>query len=111
MGILALWNKIGSRMLKCVFVLTFFIVRLSICQFSVILCWYETNSTFQGEGRQCLSGKDSLTFTGKMHPYLLSRRQSLETQYLAQRLQVYLITNKIAHSKENVKTLQIWLNR
>ncbi|KAG1957379.1 serine/threonine-protein kinase SIK2a isoform X1 [Pimephales promelas] len=41
----------------------------------------------QGEGRQCLSGKDTLTFTGKMHPYLLSRRQSLETQYLAQRLQ------------------------
>ncbi|XP_058633238.1 serine/threonine-protein kinase SIK2a isoform X2 [Onychostoma macrolepis] len=43
--------------------------------------------THQGEGRQCLSGKDTLTFTGKMHPYLLSRRQSLETQYLAQRLQ------------------------
>ncbi|KAL1274513.1 hypothetical protein QQF64_027327, partial [Cirrhinus molitorella] len=41
----------------------------------------------QGEGRQCLSGKDTSTFTGKMHPYLLSRRQSLETQYLAQRLQ------------------------
>ncbi|XP_052413476.1 serine/threonine-protein kinase SIK2 isoform X2 [Carassius gibelio] len=41
----------------------------------------------QGEGRQCPSGKDTLTFTGKMHPYLLSRRQSLETQYLAQRLQ------------------------
>uniref|UniRef100_A0A8C2E8J6 non-specific serine/threonine protein kinase n=1 Tax=Cyprinus carpio TaxID=7962 RepID=A0A8C2E8J6_CYPCA len=42
----------------------------------------------QGEGRQFLSGKDTSTFTGKMHPYLLSRRQSLETQYLAQRLQV-----------------------
>ncbi|XP_048045991.1 serine/threonine-protein kinase SIK2a isoform X1 [Megalobrama amblycephala] len=41
----------------------------------------------QGEGRQCLSGKDTSSFTGKMHPYLLSRRQSLETQYLAQRLQ------------------------
>uniref|UniRef100_A0A8C2GIZ6 non-specific serine/threonine protein kinase n=1 Tax=Cyprinus carpio TaxID=7962 RepID=A0A8C2GIZ6_CYPCA len=41
----------------------------------------------QGEGRQFLSGKDTSTFTGKMHPYLLSRRQSLETQYLAQRLQ------------------------
>ncbi|XP_059402935.1 serine/threonine-protein kinase SIK2-like isoform X1 [Carassius carassius] len=41
----------------------------------------------QGEGRQFLSGKDTSTFTGKTHPYLLSRRQSLETQYLAQRLQ------------------------
>uniref|UniRef100_A0A671SGV0 Salt-inducible kinase 2b n=2 Tax=Sinocyclocheilus anshuiensis TaxID=1608454 RepID=A0A671SGV0_9TELE len=41
----------------------------------------------QGDGRQFLSGKDTSTFTGKMHPYLLSRRQSLETQYLAQRLQ------------------------
>uniref|UniRef100_A0A672R1M9 non-specific serine/threonine protein kinase n=1 Tax=Sinocyclocheilus grahami TaxID=75366 RepID=A0A672R1M9_SINGR len=59
----------------------------------------------QGEGRQCLSGKDTSTFTGKMHPYLLSRRQSLETQYLAQRLQVYLITYKIEHNKEN-RTLE-----
>ncbi|NP_001314873.1 serine/threonine-protein kinase SIK2a isoform 1 [Danio rerio] len=41
----------------------------------------------QGEGRPCLGGKDPSTFTGKMHPYLLSRRQSLETQYLTQRLQ------------------------
>ncbi|XP_051552056.1 serine/threonine-protein kinase SIK2-like isoform X2 [Myxocyprinus asiaticus] len=43
--------------------------------------------THQGDGHQCPSGKDMTAFTGKMHPYLLSRRQSLETQYLAQRLQ------------------------
>ncbi|XP_055056396.2 serine/threonine-protein kinase SIK2a isoform X1 [Misgurnus anguillicaudatus] len=41
----------------------------------------------QGDGRQCPSGKDTTVFAGKMHPYMLSRRQSLETQYLAQRLQ------------------------
>ncbi|XP_051981861.1 serine/threonine-protein kinase SIK2-like [Xyrauchen texanus] len=43
--------------------------------------------THQGDGHLCPSGKDMTVFTGKMHPYLLSRRQSLETQYLAQRLQ------------------------
>uniref|UniRef100_W5KJ06 non-specific serine/threonine protein kinase n=1 Tax=Astyanax mexicanus TaxID=7994 RepID=W5KJ06_ASTMX len=31
--------------------------------------------------------QDMTAFSPKMHPYLLSRRQSLETQYLAQRLQ------------------------
>uniref|UniRef100_A0A4W4GSM7 non-specific serine/threonine protein kinase n=1 Tax=Electrophorus electricus TaxID=8005 RepID=A0A4W4GSM7_ELEEL len=41
----------------------------------------------QGEGHQVYSGKDMAAFSIKMHPYLLSRRQSLETQYLAQRLQ------------------------
>ncbi|XP_036435709.1 serine/threonine-protein kinase SIK2a [Colossoma macropomum] len=41
----------------------------------------------QGDGHQSHSGKDMATFSTKMHPYLLSRRQSLETQYLAQRLQ------------------------
>ncbi|XP_057177139.1 serine/threonine-protein kinase SIK2a [Triplophysa rosa] len=41
----------------------------------------------QGDGRQYPSGKDTMVFTGKMHPYLLSRRQSLETQYLTQRQQ------------------------
>ncbi|XP_062844895.1 serine/threonine-protein kinase SIK2a isoform X2 [Trichomycterus rosablanca] len=41
----------------------------------------------QVEGHQCRGGKDQTGFSTKMHPYLLSRRQSLETQYLAQRLQ------------------------
>ncbi|KAG7314524.1 hypothetical protein KOW79_021827 [Hemibagrus wyckioides] len=41
----------------------------------------------QGEAHQCRSGKDTAVFSTKMHPYLLSRRQSLETQCLAQRLQ------------------------
>ncbi|XP_053086259.1 serine/threonine-protein kinase SIK2a isoform X4 [Pangasianodon hypophthalmus] len=41
----------------------------------------------QGEAHQCRSGKDTAMFSTKMHPYLLSRRQSLETQCLAQRLQ------------------------
>ncbi|KAG9282005.1 serine/threonine-protein kinase SIK2 [Astyanax mexicanus] len=41
----------------------------------------------QGDGHQSHSGKDMTAFSPKMHPYLLSRRQSLETQYLAQRLQ------------------------
>lgn len=45
-------------------------------------------SGLQGEAHQCRSGKDTGTFSAKMHPYLLSRRQSLETQCLAQRLQV-----------------------
>ena len=43
----------------------------------------------QGDGHQSHGGKDMATFSTKMHPYLLSRRQSLETQYLAQRLQVF----------------------
>ncbi|KAI5608346.1 serine/threonine-protein kinase SIK2 isoform 1 [Silurus asotus] len=42
----------------------------------------------QGEAHQCRGGKDTAMFSTKMHPYLLSRRQSLETQCLAQRLQV-----------------------
>ncbi|KAF5891128.1 serine/threonine-protein kinase SIK2, partial [Clarias magur] len=41
----------------------------------------------QGEAHQCRGGKDTAVFSTKMHPYLLSRRQSLETQCLAQRLQ------------------------
>ncbi|XP_053473959.1 serine/threonine-protein kinase SIK2a isoform X1 [Ictalurus furcatus] len=41
----------------------------------------------QGEAHQCRSGKDTAMFSTKMHPYLLSRRQSLETHCLAQRLQ------------------------
>ncbi|TSP36127.1 Serine/threonine-protein kinase SIK2 [Bagarius yarrelli] len=41
----------------------------------------------QGEAHQCRSGKDTAMFSTKRHPYLLSRRQSLETQCLAQRLQ------------------------
>ncbi|XP_076867167.1 serine/threonine-protein kinase SIK2a [Brachyhypopomus gauderio] len=45
------------------------------------------NTQLHGEGHQSHSGKDMAGFSIKMHPYLLSRRQSLETQYLAQRLQ------------------------
>ncbi|XP_066516623.1 serine/threonine-protein kinase SIK2a [Hoplias malabaricus] len=41
----------------------------------------------QGDGHQSHSGKDMAAFSTKMHPYLLSRRQSLETQYLTQKLQ------------------------
>ncbi|XP_030648574.1 serine/threonine-protein kinase SIK2a [Chanos chanos] len=41
----------------------------------------------QGDGCQAQEGNGVAVFPSKMHPYLLSRRQSLETQYLAQRLQ------------------------
>ncbi|RXN17554.1 serine threonine- kinase SIK2-like protein [Labeo rohita] len=66
----------------------------------------------QGEGRQCLSGKDTSSFTGKMHPYLLSRRQSLETQYLAQRLQIFsydLVT--ICNSLRRLQQKRLYLQK
>lgn len=50
----------------------------------------------QGEAHQCRSGKDTAMFSTKMHPYLLSRRQSLETHCLAQRLQVLSLRIELA---------------
>ncbi|KAI5089470.1 serine/threonine-protein kinase SIK2 isoform 1, partial [Silurus meridionalis] len=55
-------------------------------------CWLKIMNRYslfgpQGEAHQCRGGKDTAMFSTKMHPYLLSRRQSLETQCLAQRLQ------------------------